>query len=271
MNATKELEAPSQHAPVGQVEELFQALSAMETQACTIAERLGHFDKPEAALPSKDLTQLRLALKRIAERVEVWTALAGRIVAAPEEAAEPVPDEGKSPTAGVVSEKAAPEDELFPELEFTDADIGLPSRSAAEKAIETAMISGRPRYAAVFALDRINHMSARYGSSVGAQAARHYAAYLNQKLPPETLLFRWRGASYLALFDTPGTLADAKMQTDLIGKQKLQFDFVTNHRTAMVNLTVSFLTLALAKQEAPASMIAQVEQFIGSHRARQPR
>jgi len=268
MTDTNEPEAHSDDALEDGAEQLLRALSAMEKQGDSIGEKLGRFDKPETTLQSKELTQLRQALKRIAERVGACTVLAGRIVAAPDEGAEQtVPEEAaKRSTA----KAAVPEDELFPEQEFADASIGLPPRSAAEKAIESAMSSGRPRYAAVFALDRIHHMSTRYGASVGAQAVRHYAAYLNQKLPPESSLFRWRGAAYLALFDVAGTITDAKVQMDQIGKQKLQFDFVTNNRTAMVNLTASFLTLALAGHEAPASMITQVEQFIGGHRARQP-
>jgi GGDEF domain-containing protein len=159
---------------------------------------------------------------------------------------------------------------MFPQEGLTDATTGLPSRSLAEKTLESAVSVGRPRYAAVFALDRICHMASRYGPEVGTQALRHYALFLNQKLPSDSLLFRWRGAAYVCVFDNSGTAADAKLLMEQIAIQKVKFNFLTNHRSAMVNLTASFLTIPISDHATVESLTRQVDQFIEAHSARQP-
>ena len=268
MNDTKVREAGVKDAPTLPIEaeELLKALSGMETHGETVASMLQPFDKHAANLPAKDLVQLRRVLGRITSRMGACTALIDRISTTPEVEVGP----GHETAAQEPTIVATPEDAMFPMDGFSDKVTGLPSRTIAEKAIESALNDGRPRFAAVFVLDRICHMSDRYGTNVGHQAIRHCALFLSQKLPPDSLLFRWRGAAYVALFDTSGAMSDAKHLMEQISIQKLKFNFMTNNRSAMVNLTASFLAISLAMQESANAVAAQVDQFIEGHSARQP-
>ena len=256
-------------APTGghsfEAEHLLQAILSMEKQADGISAKLGPFDKQGATLPQKELSNLRGGLKRIAARVGVCTALAERINIQPEAPAEASVADGSGPKAIIT-----PEDEMFPLEGFSDNLTGLPSRLIAEKAFQSALTVGRPRFAAVFCLDRICHTSNRYGADVGNQALRHCAQFLIQRLPPDSLLFRWRGSAFAILFDSSGTPSEAKLLMEQISIQKQKFNFMTNQRSAMVNLTVSFLTLPLAETATAESVSTAIDHFVESHSGRQP-
>jgi GGDEF domain-containing protein len=267
MTDMKVRDAGSVEGPGLDAEQLLAALSAIETEGESFGSKLGLFDQPEGNLAVKDLTHLREGLKRIASRIGVCTALIEKMLATPEPRGSAIESEGGAGMAGIV---ATAEDAQFPMDGCSDAITGLPTRAIGEKAIASAMTEGRPRYAAVFALDRICHMAGRYGTEVGSQAIRNFALFLTQKLPSDSLLSRWRGAAYFTLFDNAGTIADAKLLMEQIAIQKVKFNFMTNHRTAMVNLTASFSTFALSGYEAPDALIKQVDHFIETHSARQP-
>ena len=239
-----------------EAERLLQALLAAEKQVNVLADELGPFDKPSAMLPCSTLSDLREGLKRISERVGVCTALADRIATHPEK---------KTNLATVEEDAHEVADKCF-----SDDLTGLPTRLIAEKAIESAIGVGRPRYAAVFALDRIQHMSTRYSVDVGNQAIRQCAQFLNQQLPTDSLLFRWHGAVFVTLFDNAGSTSDAKLSVEKICVQKLRFNFMTNQRSAMLNLSVSVMTLILADHSSNDSVCQQIDQFVEAHRARQP-
>lgn len=257
------------HAPQGgqasDAGRLLKSIASLEASADTLCERLGSFAKPGAMLPQKDLLHLRESLKRITARVGVFTALAERIAAEPEKAIEPPAQDGS-----VQKPVATPEDELFPIQGYSDPLTGLPSRLIAEKAIQSAMDEGRPRYAAVWCLDRICHMSGRYGIDVGNQAIRHCARFLTERLPSDSFSFRWRGTSFVVLFDSSGTLSEAKLLMEQIAVQKQKFNFMTNHRSAMVNQTTSFLTIPLADNAAARDVYQKVDRFVETHSGRQP-
>ncbi|HEY3743942.1 MAG TPA: diguanylate cyclase [Bryobacteraceae bacterium] len=259
---------PQEAPPAAQessVNEVLEALSRLEAQADSLAGKLEVFEQPHAAVPANELAHLREGLKRISARVGTTVALAERIVAAEG-------GEGWRPAKSVVTE----EDVMFPMEGVGDKITGLPSRTIAEKAIDAAL-SGRrggatekERYVAIFALDRVCQISGRYGLEAGHQALVHFAQFLNQKLPPDSLLFRWRGAAFVAIFSVFGTHADATRLIEQIAIRRQKFNFVTNNRTAMVNVTMCSHTIPLAGPADPGVAMEQIDHFIEGHSVKQP-
>ena len=245
---------------------LLRALSVMEKHGESVTENLVPFDKAGSRLTEKDLSMLRESLKRIANRVGVCTAVAERMEATPEKDPDPPAAEASAPRVVTTLE-----DEMFPLDGFSDNVTGLPARPIAEKAIDSAMGVGRPRYAVVFVLDRIGHMSNRYSIEVGTQAIRQCTQFLNQKLPADSLLFRWRGAAVVSVFDCSGMASDVRLLMEQIAIEKQKFNFINNGRSAMVNLTVSFLTIPFADHPTAESVYQLIDRFVESHSARQPR
>ena len=248
--------------------ELMTKLQDLESDANSITERLGALElsteQATQPLTNQELLLLHESLKRLSSRLGVSRALIERLIPQSEAVAET--DKAEKRRTQIVT----PEDEIFPLQDSTDPSTGLPTRVIAEKALALALAHGRPRYASFFVVDRIRHMSNRYRGDVGNQAMRHYHNFLRDKLPAEALIFRWRGASFLTLFEISGSLADAKMQMEQIVILKQKFSFITNNRSAMVNLTASFLTLPLSEHQSTGTLEDVVDVFIEAHSSRQP-
>lgn len=172
------------------------------------------------------------------------------------------------PSARLVSKTL--EDEMYPVDGLSDEITNLPTRFIGEKAIDAAIATGRPRYLGVIILDRLFHITARFGNETGTEALRHCALFLSAKLPPGTLIIRWRAGAFLALFDISGTLAEARHVIEQIAIQKVKFNFLTNHRSAMLSLTFGFQIFPIADAVNFKILAWQVDDFFEAHCNRQP-
>ena len=161
------------------------------------------------------------------------------------------------------------EDELFPADDVSDTLTGLPGRSLATRALQSAISIGRPRYACVFAIDRLRYLSSRYGAEAGQQAIRHYGQFLRQNMPSDTMLFRWGGSSFVGIFDHSGPLADARGVIEHVSSQKVKLNYETSLRSALLNLTSLACPLALATAGSHHEVILELDAFVGAHSIKQ--
>jgi GGDEF domain-containing protein len=164
----------------------------------------------------------------------------------------------------------SPEDEIFPISGVLDHLTGLPGRPIAFKALQSALSVGRPRYSGICSIDRLRFMSNRYGVEAGQEAIRFYAAHLRQKMPPDTMLFRWTGASLLALYDLSGPIADARAVLDHVNSQKVKFNFESHQRSALLSLTASTLVVGLASNHDASTVASDFDSFVNTHSRKQP-
>lgn len=163
-----------------------------------------------------------------------------------------------------------PEDDMFPVSGVLDHLTGLPGRPIAYKALQSALSVGRPRYTGVCSIDRLRFMSNRYGLDAGQEAIRCYANHLRQKMPADTMLFRWTGASLLALFDLSGPLADARGLLDHVSSQKVKFNFESHQRSALLSLSGSTMVIGLSSVEDAGTVASDFDAFVSMHSRKQP-
>lgn len=163
-----------------------------------------------------------------------------------------------------------PEDDLFPPGRVSDALTGLPGRDLGIKAMQSARSMGRPRYGVVFVIDRLRYMVTRYGTDAGQLSIRQYAQFLAQKLPNDTMMFRWGGGSVLALFDTAGMLADVRHLADHTGSQKVKLNYESQQRSVLLNLTASAWAVSLTTPPNELEIVQELDNFVTSHSRKQP-
>ena len=93
--------------------------------------------------------------------------------------------------------------------ESEDPVTGLPARAAAEQAMEKRISSGKTCVAALFLMDRLITINARFGHDVGDDIVMSCAQMLAKKLSGATL-YRWSGPGFVAVFDPLIATADAE-------------------------------------------------------------
>lgn len=182
----------------------------------------------------------------------------------------PAPLDEKEEESRLRPECKCPEDETFPVSGVVDHLTGLPGRLIAYKAIESALSVGRPRYTGICSIDRLRFMTNRYGVEAGQEAIRYYAAHLRQKMPSDTMLFRWTGSSVLALYDLSGPIADARALLDHVSSQKVKFNFESHQRSALLSLTASTLVIGLSSVESAPTVASDFDAFVSAHCRKQP-
>ncbi len=163
-----------------------------------------------------------------------------------------------------------PEDEMFTYGDVLDSLTGLPGRSMAARAMQSAVSVGRPRFAALFCIDRLRYMSGRFGFEAGQQAIKSYAMYLRQRMPSDTMLFRWGGGCFVGLFDLSSSIGDAKGIAEQVAIQKSKLNFDSQQRSALLNLTSSTAVAGLGNARTSEDAIEEFYAFTSMHSRKQP-
>ena len=83
---------------------------------------------------------------------------------------------------------------------------GLPGRSEAQAVLAAALTEGRPMFAAVFVVDRVNVVNDCFGYALGDKLLLSFHDHLRDKLLPTDRVCRWTGTSFLALLEREGSL-----------------------------------------------------------------
>lgn len=223
-------------------------------------------------------------IEAMVEHLNVTTALttscrelirsirAGRGGGRPEDGGAAVEDDGSVSAAfeESASKHHTAEDDLFPPGRVSDSLTGLPGRDLGIKAIQSARSMGRPRYGAVFVIDRLRYMVTRYGTDAGQMSIRQYSQFLAQKLPNDTMMFRWGGASVLALFDTAGMLSDVRHLADHTGSHKVKLNYESQQRSVLLNLTASAWAVSLTTPPNELEIVQELDNFVYNHSRKQP-
>jgi GGDEF domain-containing protein len=154
--------------------------------------------------------------------------------------------ESKAPQEYVGAKVAQPKVEVESAARFGSMDqvTGLPSRRSAEQAISAA-VSGSPDFVlALFVVNRLPGINARYGREIGDEVMLRVSNHFAQHLASSTLLYRWSGPALVALAETHGKEQDIKAAWSKTASQKHEFSLDAQQRSVfvMVETSVSFFT-----------------------------
>jgi GGDEF domain-containing protein len=148
----------------------------------------------------------------------------------------------------------------------TDALTGLPVRARAVELISNACESEQPAFVAVMVLDRLQAVNAALGSEAGDQLLRYFSGYVRRGLPPEDQLFRWTGASFLALLLRPAKIETLREEIRYLLEQKLEYTVRTATRSIRLPVTARwtlFPTMASSRL-----LIQRIDTFASLQPAR---
>jgi GGDEF domain-containing protein len=142
-----------------------------------------------------------------------------------------------------------------------DPCTGLPAKAEADAALRRAA-GGAQIYAAVFYVERISLINARFGEDLGNEiilfCSQHIASCLTR---PNDLLFRWMGPAFVAILEREeGPLAVAR-EVRVVSARPLSRFFETPSRTVYLPIRLSAETIPMANQTYAAAA-DQIRNFI---------
>jgi GGDEF domain-containing protein len=121
----------------------------------------------------------------------------------------------------------------------TPADelTGLPVRARAIELISAACESEQPAFVAIIVIDRLQAVNAALGIEAGDQLLRYFSGYVQRSLASGDQLFRWTGASILALVLRPTKIETLREEVRYLLEQKLEYTVRTPTRSVRLPVT----------------------------------
>lgn len=144
----------------------------------------------------------------------------------------------------------------------TDKVTGLRTRAVAERKIEACLQAKRPTYAALFILDRLALMNARYGYAVGDEMLRFMVQNIGQGLSGDDALFRWAGPAVLAVLERARPAAEVRTEILRITAKKLTRNIETSGRSVMLPLAVTWALFPLAGEDSAQRLHQKLDTIV---------
>jgi len=123
-----------------------------------------------------------------------------------------------------------------------DPLTGLLSRAEGEQAIQAASGSGSHGYAALFVLNRLQAITARYGSELADQLLMFFLQRLSLGLAPQDQFFRWSADSFLAVMQRKESVELLRRELTRLLSVRLEQTFEIASRTVTLPISPTWLS-----------------------------
>jgi GGDEF domain-containing protein len=163
----------------------------------------------------------------------------------------------KSATAAAVDRLQ--EDLRRAQTESIDPATGLRPRAKAVEFLNQTCASHLPAVAVCMVLDRLQTVNLSFGSAVGDQMLLYFADFVRRNLPAQDQLFRWTGASLMAIVPQADQLKPVRLQFSRLFDHKLEFSVQTSSRGVLLPVNARWTVFALTPD--PAAVIQQIDAF----------
>ena len=147
-----------------------------------------------------------------------------------------------------------------------DPITGLPPRSKAVEAFGQLFANNTPAFAACMAIDQMQSVNVTFGSEVGDQVLRYFAAFVRRHLPEKDEVFRWAGACLVALLPRDQDLATVKKEISRVIEQRIEYSIETPSRDALLPIKARWTVIPFP--ELRQDLIESIDAFASNAAAR---
>ena len=144
-----------------------------------------------------------------------------------------------------------------------DGLTGLQARGGAERALSRALESRSPAYAALFVVDQLHLINARYGYSTGDEMLRQVCGHLKSRMSPGDRLFRWTGPAFVALMERVESTADIQQEINRMGLAQLKVTVQIGNGSVLFPISTLPLLVPLAGVKTLPELTRRLDAFIG--------
>jgi GGDEF domain-containing protein len=143
----------------------------------------------------------------------------------------------------------------------TDSVTGLPTRVEAERVLAEAIHEGKRVFAAVFVVERLQSINARFGYSVGDKVLTNFAQWLANGSAGDRV-FRWSGPAFMILLERDGPLEFVRSEVVKICSRTLEMSIELSSRSILLPISSAW---SLFPMLASARLVAnKLDSFIAT-------
>ena len=135
-----------------------------------------------------------------------------------------------------------------------DPCTGLSDRFEAEKCIGERFGEGRRLFAAIFTLQRLPAINARFGYSVGDRMLLVEGQFLAKQFPNDRL-FRWLGPSLLMVLERPASTEAVRSEVGRTSAGSFQVNVDLHSRSVLIPVSASWQLVASSEYSSAAEFL----------------
>jgi GGDEF domain-containing protein len=146
-----------------------------------------------------------------------------------------------------------------------DPLTGLLGRAAADAELERVCQTGQGAYLAVFVLDRMQTLNARFGSAVGDEVLRYFTGFLQRSLSSDRV-FRWSATALLAVLSRTTRLEFVRSEIGRMMDPTYEHTIQLAARTIVLPITARWTVIP--PMAAPRLLVQKIDAFIATPASR---
>ncbi len=148
----------------------------------------------------------------------------------------------------------------------TDLTTGLPGWRKAELEVSAALADSAGRYAALFRVERLDSIRARFGAAASQEVLVLCAGQIRTKLETSDQLFRWKGAAFLAILAREGPPDTIYAEIKRLASMKICHTIMVGNRSVLLPVATSFTLLPLRDYPSFESLVTAANSFVAEPR-----
>jgi GGDEF domain-containing protein len=146
-----------------------------------------------------------------------------------------------------------------------DVTTGLPARRTAEQSIAGRLAQGSDFAIALFMVDRLPSINARFGLAAGDQTLMMAAQNLAQRLGDVGTLMRWSGPGFVAILEIKDGLQRVERYVKDVANFRLEMEINTSSRNTLLPITCSWLLHKTTSDDAVDAVFQKLDECLISH------
>src|SRR5205085_12002837 len=123
---------------------------------------------------------------------------------------------------------------------------------------------GKNMYAAVLPVDRLALVNSRFGSTSTDVVVKFFAAYLQNHLQPQDLLFRWSANAFLALVERQQTQDSVRADLSRFASSKVELTLQHHGREILLPLSSTWALFSTVEGRTHDALVAKIDGFLKS-------
>jgi GGDEF domain-containing protein len=143
-----------------------------------------------------------------------------------------------------------------------DPVTGQPPRSQGVEFMIKACAGNQPAYAVAIVVDRLQTINMSFGSEVGDQVLRYFAGSIRRSLLSGDHLFRWTGASLLAVIMRSIRIETVRDEMARLLEHKMEYTVRTATRSVLIAVTSRWTVFPVM---APDQLVKKIDEFASLH------
>jgi diguanylate cyclase (GGDEF)-like protein len=152
-------------------------------------------------------------------------------------------------------------DEDKPNSGSRDDLTGFPDRVRAEELFANALQTNPNLFVAVFVVQRVQLINARFGYTAGDQVINHFGTHLLQSLPAADMVFRWGGPCFVAAIERSHGMNEIRAELANVSNSRLEKTIRAGTRVAMLPIASLWSVFSIRDLRTVEEIRRKVEQF----------